>query len=157
MGPGTILKRWKDGDASAPACEGYNCECNRAAVVEIQGETDSFGYETFCLCAECYQLMLDGEKSSKDKFLEENRCLAPEGQVWLGTGDANDGFDWWYAYSQDKAKVLWDKNQTDSRWGSHGGLYRPYIRLVSIEEAKTVAERHAHRWEEDDYVDEDEQ
>ena len=87
-GPGTIRKTYNPDDA--PGCEGYNCDCQNPAKYQIQGETDSFGFETFDLCEECYQKMLSEGEDRKEKFLEENRELAPEGKVWLSVADVNE-------------------------------------------------------------------
>ena len=151
MGPGTVLKIWAEGDENRPCCEGYNCECNNLADVTIQGETDSFGFETINLCKSCREKMESEGKDAKAEFLKENSEMAPDGSVWLSVADLNDGSDWWMSYAKNKAEVLWDRQQADSRYGSHGGLFRPSLELVSEIHAKSVYERWCHRFEEDLY------
>ena len=151
MGPGTVLKIWKEGDEKRPACEGYNCECNNPADVTIQGETDSFGFETIDLCSNCKKKMESEGKDAKAEFLKENSEIAPDGKVWLSVADVNDGSDWWVSYSKDKANVLWDRQQADSRYASRGGLYRPSLELVDENYAKAVYDRWCDRFNEEEY------
>ena len=151
MGPGTILKTFKP--ENNIGCEGYNCECENLAVYEIQGETDSFGYETMCLCQKCYEAMTCSDHDEKQKYIEENTEMAPDGKVWLCVADYNDGSDWWYTYHKNKAEVEWKKQREDARVGSHGGLYGASIVLVDKERAESVADKWLHRWDDefDDY------
>jgi hypothetical protein len=75
--PGRVIRRFED-PATAPLCEGYNCDCEKPSVVEIQGETDSFGYESLFFCHECWQKMLKGEEDYEEEILSEEHDISQE-------------------------------------------------------------------------------
>ena len=143
-----ILKRYTESDEAL--CEGYSdYDCTYKADVQIQGETDSFGYETIDLCESCLQNMRADEEADEDRILEENHEEAPDGQLWLFTASYQDDYDWCCFYSVNKGLAVREKKREEERSAKHGGLYNPQIRLVPRETAIAVKQRYDNRWNEE--------
>ena len=64
--------RYDENSEKAPHCEGYNCDCENLVTVTIQGETDSFGFETIDFCESCYNKMLAESKAEEQKLREDD-------------------------------------------------------------------------------------
>lgn len=62
--PGRLLKLPK-----GAMCENEGHE-NVPATARVQGETDSFGYESMCFCAPCYEKFVEEDSKPKDGFCE---------------------------------------------------------------------------------------
>jgi hypothetical protein len=154
--PGRIIRRFEDAE-TAPQCYGFNCDCEKPAVVEIQGETDSFGYESECFCEECYQALLQCKEEHEESILEEEHDIAPDGMLWLFTADRQDGADWYCESNKDRAKCVLYQDWAEENSASCGGLYEPKIELVPEDKALRVEKNFRHRWdeEEEDLYDQD--
>lgn len=100
-------------------CEGYNCECHNTAVVILQGETDSFGWEPNYYCADCLA-KLDGENDSHEQALDvEDRA----GFFYISEGTNYDGYgDWDATFTSYRAAVVYLRRIED-RAAPYGGLY----------------------------------
>lgn len=63
--PGALLKLPK-----GQTCDEHG---DRFAVVRVQGETDSFGYEAIDMCEECFNNFKQ-HQDSPDNYLNESTC-----------------------------------------------------------------------------------
>lgn len=112
--------------------EGATCECHpdRPAVANVQGETDSFGFETILMCQECLDADREYERS------EEAR-----------TGTC----DW---CKREATDLAWARDYDE---GMHGPVYRACKgcrERVEAEARREMDERHLN-CPEDDYEDDD--
>jgi hypothetical protein len=64
--PGDVLKLPK----------GATCDCGKAAIVNIQGETDSFGYEENFMCQGCYDKYKTQVKEKKEQTCDWCKYIA---------------------------------------------------------------------------------
>ena len=103
---------------------------DRPAVVNVQGETDSFGYETHLMCEEC---------------LEEDRAYARSEEARTGRCD-------WCA--KDAIDLAWARDYDE---GMHGPTYRVCDACCDRVEAKARREMDEHDldYPEDDYDQDD--
>lgn len=112
--------------------EGAMCDQHpdRPAVVNVQGETDSFGYETHLMCEEC---------------LEEDRAYARSEEARTGRCD-------WCA--KDAIDLAWARDYDE---GMHGPTYRVCNACRDRVEAKARREMDEHDldYPEDDYDQDD--
>ena len=153
--PGRVLRRYDGNSENVPLCEGYNCDCENLAVVTIQGETDSFGFETLDFCESCYNKMLADCEKHEQELREENNEIAPEGYRWIFTATRQDDTDWYCKVSKNKADCAVAQERAELNAAYRGGLYNEQIRLVTEAEALSVLHEFAHRHEQPEDEDEE--